>query len=809
MLGAKDDTDHAATTTGRNKKDLTTMNEMNKNADDTVQNDAELKNVAGGYVTQVKKERVMQFRQYKDALKNPGEFLTSDFGKMEHAGILHVGFQCLDEFYEKFNYYPKDQKDIDSVVNSGLEKINGDVDVSLVKKLLKLLAKGANSEITPMCAIFGGIVAQETIKACTGKFTPIHQFMYFDAIECLPDYDTMDENEFKTDVESRYDAQIALFGKNFQQKLSDLNLFLVGAGAIGCEMLKNWAMMGIGTGDKGCIQVTDMDLIEKSNLNRQFLFRPKDVQQAKSTTAAKAIQSMNKNVSVKAFNCRVGADTESTFDDAFFEKLDGVCTALDNVDARLYMDHRCLFYQLPMFESGTLGTKGNTQVVVPHMTENYGASRDPPEKSIPICTLKNFPNAIEHTLQWARDWFEGMFFQTPNDVNQYLSVPSFLHSVESQQNTKVDTMERLVDNLVRHKPITLDECVVWSRFKFQELYGNQIKQLLFNFPLDQVTTTGTPFWSGPKRPPTPIDFDANDPLHMNFVIAVSNLRAELYGLVGSHDEKYFKKILSTIQVPDFVPKKGLKIATTEADAKKEPQPVADVDDTYKAMANELPSPSSLAGYRLAAIEFDKDNDYHMKVIVAASNLRARNYKIEEADLHQSRFIAGKIIPAIATTTALVTGLVCLEMYKVFQNKPIDAYKNGFIELSLPFFAFSEPIAPAFTKSKLKGKDFNWSAWDCIDMTEKDFTLKQFIDYFQEEYGLEVSMLSFGVTILYAMFSKKATINERMPMRMIDLAEKISKKTIPPSQKYLIFEVCACDEDDEDVELPYIRFRCRD
>jgi ubiquitin-activating enzyme E1 len=45
------------------------------------------------------------------------------------------------------------------------------------------------------------------------------------------------------------------------------------------------------------------------------------------------------------------------------------------------------------------------------VTESYGSSRDPPEKSIPICTLKNFPNAIEHTLQWARDLFEGVFTQ--------------------------------------------------------------------------------------------------------------------------------------------------------------------------------------------------------------------------------------------------------------------------------------------------------------------------------------------------------------------------------------------------------------
>ncbi|GCC43031.1 hypothetical protein chiPu_0027116, partial [Chiloscyllium punctatum] len=60
---------------------------------------------------------------------------------------------------------------------------------------------------------------------------------------------------------------------------------------------------------------------------------------------------------------------------------------------------RCVYYRKPLLESGTLGTKGNVQVVIPFLTESYSSSQDPPEKSIPICTLKNFPNAIEHTLQ--------------------------------------------------------------------------------------------------------------------------------------------------------------------------------------------------------------------------------------------------------------------------------------------------------------------------------------------------------------------------------------------------------------------------
>lgn len=68
-----------------------------------------------------------------------------------------------------------------------------------------------------------------------------------------------------------------MFGREFQQKISNQGNFVVGAGALGCEFLKNFAMMGLGCGQNGRIVVTDMDVIERSNLNRQFLFRPWDM----------------------------------------------------------------------------------------------------------------------------------------------------------------------------------------------------------------------------------------------------------------------------------------------------------------------------------------------------------------------------------------------------------------------------------------------------------------------------------------------------------------------------------------------------
>lgn len=85
----------------------------------------------------------------------------------------------------------------------------------------------------------------------------------------------------------------------------------------------------------------------------------------------------------------------------------------------LYMDMRCLYFQKPLLESGTLGTKCNTQMVIPHLRENYGASRDPPEKQALVCTVHPLPHNIDHWLTWARSEFDGLLEKTPSGVNTY------------------------------------------------------------------------------------------------------------------------------------------------------------------------------------------------------------------------------------------------------------------------------------------------------------------------------------------------------------------------------------------------------
>ena len=81
------------------------------------------------------------------------------------------------------------------------------------------------------------------------------------------------------------------------------------------------------------------------------------------------------------------------------------------------MDQRCVLYAKPLLESGTLGTKGNTQVVIPFVSESYGSSQDPPEKQTPSCTLKSFPNVIQHCIEAGVTCSFGPMCHNPNVVS--------------------------------------------------------------------------------------------------------------------------------------------------------------------------------------------------------------------------------------------------------------------------------------------------------------------------------------------------------------------------------------------------------
>ena len=155
----------------------------------------------------------------------------------------------------------------------------------------------------------------------------------------------------------------------------------------------------------------------------------------------------------------------------------------------------------------------------------------------------------------------------------------------------------------------------------------------------------------------------------------------------------------------------------------------------------------------------------------------------------------------------MTGLVVLELYKLVDGKTdIEQYKNGFVNLALPFFGFSEPIAsPKVEYNGPNGKVTLDKIWDRFELP--DITLRELIDDF-EKRGLTIQMLSSGVSLLYAAFFPAAKLKERYAMKLSELVVSISKKPIPEHQKEVIFEAVTEDADGEDVEVPYIKVKVR-
>uniref|UniRef100_A0A8C0J1P7 Uncharacterized protein n=1 Tax=Chelonoidis abingdonii TaxID=106734 RepID=A0A8C0J1P7_CHEAB len=593
----------------------------------------------------------------------------------------------------------------------------------LDERLVRTFAHVSAGELSPMAALLGGLAAQEVLKAASGKFLPLAQWLYFDALECLPEEGTtLLTEESCAPRGSRYDGQIAVFGADFQERLGRQKYFVVGAGAIGCELLKNFAMIGLAAGKGGSITVTDMDTIERSNLSRQLLFRLRDVGKLKSETAAAAVRRMNPTTRVTAQPHHVGPDTETLYRDDFFMALDGVTNALDSMKSRAYVDSLCIRYLKPLLDSGTEGTKGHVQVVVPHLTQPFGSPLDLTESAVPLCTLRHFPSTIEHTLQWARDEFDGLFKVPAENVNKFLEDPTFLEVQRMTQDLE------WVRSSLQEKPCSWQDCVRWARQRWETLYRHTILNLLHAFPPGHETSPGVPFWAGPKRCPQPLEFDCDNSTHMEYIMAAARLFAQTHRLQVPRDRAAARETLRAMAVPPFQLEVGVRIPVTEEEMEEVPAGVD--EEQLAALRQELAEcrQALLEGgygstHLMEPIHFEKDDDSngHVDFIMAASNLRAANYGIAPADWHTSKRVAGRIVPAIATTTAAVAGLACLELYKlVWGHQNLSSYCNSFLQLAEPLLGSPEPL---LRPGHLGGSpSLTWSCWHRIEVPGIGVTL---------------------------------------------------------------------------------------
>jgi ubiquitin-like 1-activating enzyme E1 B len=166
-------------------------------------------------------------------------------------------------------------------------------------------------------------------------------------------------------------------------------VLLVGAGGIGCELLKNLVCTGFRD-----IEVLDLDTIDVSNLNRQFLFRPCHVGRPKAVVAAEAVRGLaSDGLRIVAHHGNV---FEPRFGAAFVRSFDLVVNALDNMEARRHVNRLCLSCQKPLFEAGTAGYLGQALSILPGKTACLECEPAPTQKRYPICTIRSTPDKPIH-----------------------------------------------------------------------------------------------------------------------------------------------------------------------------------------------------------------------------------------------------------------------------------------------------------------------------------------------------------------------------------------------------------------------------
>ena len=747
------------------------------------------KYVRNGVAKQVKLPKDLAFKELKDvyyseSVLHDANLTVLDFAKTEQISLTHIVFEALDSFEANNARAPsmlpqykrailaewnvKDCEELLGLAKKVAERYGKKTLAAGEEDFVKKCAYTAKAAFGPLCAFIGGLVAQETVKAITAKYTPINQIMYYNCMELVPTIDAKSgENALKQldleGVEDRYTGVKMLLGGEAFARLANSKIFMVGVGAIGCELLKNYAMLGVSSGD-GKILITDPDVIEVSNLNRQFLFKEKHLRKPKSTTAAASVMQMNPTLKGKivARTDKVYDGTAYIFTDQFFGELSAVTNALDNVQARRYIDSRCVTNKKPLLESGTLGAKGHVQVIVPYKTESYSSQNDPEESlEIPVCTLKMFPEEAVHCIEWARDKFEKLFSQHPKSLQKFADNPEFVPQTPQDIKTLKDSLR-----LLNKKPSNFSDCVKHARMKFQKYFVNDIRQLMFVYPPDAKGKEGHLFWTLPKRPPHERKFDPKNPLHADFIMAVASLFAKVWGVpvpdnVRTEEGKLkYAKMAAEIPVTEYIPnaKKAKEIASeVEKDEKAAPEenkglPVAapeleDEDDKLPQdqLINKLLddldaklSEMASANLTISPEDFEKDNDlnFHIDFIYAMANCRAECYGIEGLSWMNTKLKAGRIIPALASTTAVVAALQTLELVKLLKGMDVVHHRNAFVNLALPYLSLSEPGPAKQVQLTPELKVTLWDRWDVKPANGYGTKFADLLELLKNTYKLE-------------------------------------------------------------------------
>ena len=376
---------------------------------------------------------------------------------------------------------------------------------------------------------------------------------------------------------------------------------MVGAGGIGCELLKNLVLMGFGE-----IHVVDLDTIDISNLNRQFLFRREHIKQSKAHVAKETASKFNPHVRIESYHANI---KDARFDKKWFKTFDIVFNALDNLDARKYVNQMCISIDVPLVESGTAGFNGQASVIKKGITECFACREKETPKSFPVCTIRSTPSLPIHCIVWAKSYLFTEIFGAGED-----------NATEMDFNVTGENAEEVAK--------LMEETSALKRIKDlmgKPEFSGEIFSKVFVQDIERLRSMET-MWDG-KRPPEPLNAgECTNGLHESIDQLLQDQRAVWTKAQCLHAYQHATRRLT---------QRMLSLKSS--------------------------------GTKQAELEFDKDDEDTLDFVVATANLRSYIFGIEPKSKFDVKQMAGNIIPAIATTNAIIAGACVLHAFKVFKG----------------------------------------------------------------------------------------------------------------------------------------------
>ncbi|CAE6479274.1 unnamed protein product [Rhizoctonia solani] len=426
----------------------------------------------------------------------------------------------------------------------------------------------------------------------------------------------------------------AILGDELYGKLNSAKTLVIGAGGIGCELLKNLVLSGFSE-----ITLLDLDTIDLSNLNRQFLFRKKDVKQSKALVAAATAQPFNPSVKIHPIH---GNIKEPQFDVGWFKQFNIVMNALDNLDARRHVNKMCIAAGIPLIESGTAGYLGQVQPLMHHTlhssseTECFECVAKPVPKSFPVCTIRSTPSTALHCIVWAKSYLLPQLFGEEEDEGELDKAVAAGENASEIATLKEEAQAFKSVRALLRTPTT-DTADQAASAVFAKIYDQDTKRLL----------AMSDMWKYRKQP---LPLDRSAILDGSF----ADSRVDL-GKDGANGEEATDEKNNPLSSTEKSAGAGLK----DQKALSLKETVELFDDSLRRLAARITTED--------IISFDKDDDDTLDFVTAGANLRAYAYGIEQKTRWEVKEMAGNIIPAIATTNAIIAGLIVIQALNVLKS----------------------------------------------------------------------------------------------------------------------------------------------